>query len=159
MSPTQRQVSANSRSRQSFGAFSSAADQVGGIFLAVRKKFAKTGDRTRMGRPFERSVKRAGLDPEKLTPHVMRHTAITNLVISGADLPTIQKISEHKTLTMVLRHTHIHGQPLTAPLPQSGERSRKNQRTKRRAQLHQIYTAGSLGVCSSPVWFCRQTQG
>jgi hypothetical protein len=39
----------------------------------------------------------------------MRHTAITNLVQSGADLPTIQRISGHKTLTMVLRYTHVHG--------------------------------------------------
>lgn len=33
---------------------------------------------------------------DKVTPHVMRHTAITNLVKAGVDLPTIQKISGHK---------------------------------------------------------------
>jgi site-specific recombinase XerD len=38
-------------------------------------------------------VKAAGLDPELITPHVMRHTAITKLVQAGADLPTIQRIS------------------------------------------------------------------
>ena len=63
-----------------------------------------------MDKPFRRAVIRAGLDPVKVTPHVMRHTAITNLVKSGADLPTIQRISGHKTLTMVLRYTHVHGQ-------------------------------------------------
>jgi integrase len=42
----------------------------------------------------------------------MRHTAITKLVKSGADLPTIQKISGHRTLAMVLRYTHVHGQPI-----------------------------------------------
>jgi integrase len=39
----------------------------------------------------------------------MRHTAITALVKAGVDLPTIQRISGHKTLTMVLRYTHVHG--------------------------------------------------
>ena len=63
----------------------------------------------RMDRPFKRAVVAAGLEPETVTPHVMRHTAITNLVKSGADLPTIQKISGHRTLAMVLRYTHVHG--------------------------------------------------
>ena len=39
----------------------------------------------------------------------MRHTAITKLVQAGVDLPTIQTISGHKTLAMVLRYTHVHG--------------------------------------------------
>ena len=43
-----------------------------------------------------------------VTPHVMRHTAITNLVTSGVNIPTIQKISGHKTVGMVLRYTHVH---------------------------------------------------
>ena len=62
-----------------------------------------------MDRPFQRAVERAGLDSKKVTPHVMRHTVITDLVTSGVDLPTIQKISGHKTPAMVLRYTHVHG--------------------------------------------------
>jgi site-specific recombinase XerD len=50
-----------------------------------------------MDRPFEDAVIRAGLDPVLITPHVMRHTAITKLVKAGVDLPTIQRISGHKT--------------------------------------------------------------
>jgi len=45
-----------------------------------------------------------------VTPHVMRHTAITKLVQAGIDLPTIQRISGHKTVAMVLRYAHVHGQ-------------------------------------------------
>ena len=63
-----------------------------------------------MGKPFRRAATVAGLDPNVVTPHVMRHTAITRLVQAGVDLPTIQKISGHKTLAMVLRYTHVHGQ-------------------------------------------------
>ena len=62
-----------------------------------------------MAKPFRRAVIEAGLDPQLVTPHVMRHTAITNLVQAGVDLPTIQAISGHKTLAMVLRYTHVHG--------------------------------------------------
>ena len=62
-----------------------------------------------MNRPFRRAVIAAGLDPKLVTPHVMRHTAITALVKAGVDLPTIQRISGHKTLAMVLRYTHVHG--------------------------------------------------
>ena len=29
---------------------------------------------------------------------------------AGVDLPTIQRISGHKTVAMVLRYTHVHGQ-------------------------------------------------
>jgi site-specific recombinase XerD len=63
-----------------------------------------------MNNAFRDAAIRAGLDPELVTPHVMRHTAITNLVQAGVDLPTIQRISGHKTLAMVLRYAHVHGQ-------------------------------------------------
>jgi len=71
---------------------------------------SKTGHRARMDRPFDEAAKNAGLDPELITPNVMRHTAITKLVQAGVDLPTVQRISGHKTMAMVLRYTHVHGQ-------------------------------------------------
>ena len=84
-------------------------DQDGWIFPSPRPNASLTGHRYRMDKPFRRAVIAAGLDPNVVTPHVMRHTAITRLVQAGVDLPTIQKISGHKTLTMVLRYTHVHG--------------------------------------------------
>jgi integrase len=91
------------------------------------------GHRARMDRPFRDAVIRAGLDPALVTPHVMRHTAITKLVQAGIDLPTIQRISGHKTVAMVLRYTHVHGQHIdqairaigrTRPEPLANETSR-----------------------------------
>lgn len=87
----------------------SATDAKGWVFPATRPD-GKHEHRTSMAKQFLRAVKRAKLQPEKVTPHVMRHTAITRLVRAGVDLPTIQKISGHKTLAMVLRYVHIHGQ-------------------------------------------------
>jgi integrase len=40
----------------------------------------------------------------------LRHTAITNLVQAGVDLAAVQRISGHKTLAMVMRYSHMHGQ-------------------------------------------------
>lgn len=71
------------------------------------KRDTKTPYRRDMGRQFERAVIRAGLDPRKVTPHVMRHTGITRLVQAGVDIPTIQKISGHKTIAMVMRYVHL----------------------------------------------------
>lgn len=68
---------------------------------------AKRPHRQTMAPQFRRTVERAKLDPAKVTPHVLRHTAITTLVQAGVDLPTIQRVSGHKTLEMVLRYTHL----------------------------------------------------
>jgi integrase len=83
-------------------------DRVGWIFPSPHRD-SKAGHLARMDRPFREAVKAAGLDPGLVTPHVMRHTAITKLVQAGVDLPTIQQISGHKTVAMVLKYTHVHG--------------------------------------------------
>lgn len=82
------------------------ADQDGYLFPPTRKD-SKHPHRQGMSAQFKRAAMRAKLDPAKVTPHVLRHTAITALVRAGVDLPTIQKVSGHKTLAMVLRYTHL----------------------------------------------------
>jgi site-specific recombinase XerD len=83
-------------------------DRAGWIFPSPHSDRA-AGHRARMDRPLREAVKAAGLDSGGITPHVRRHTAITKLVQAGVDLPTVQRISGHKTLAMVLRYTHVHG--------------------------------------------------
>ena len=39
----------------------------------------------------------------------LKFSRLTRPAIRALDLPTIQKISGHKTLSMVLRYVHIHG--------------------------------------------------
>lgn len=84
-------------------------DRKGWVFPSLRPKLSPNGHRSRMDRAFLRAVEAADLALKNVTPHVMRHTAITALVKAGVDLPTIQKISGHKTLAMVLRYTHVYG--------------------------------------------------
>ncbi len=83
-------------------------DRDGWIFPARRRGNSATLDR--MTKPFKAAVIAAGLDPAQVTPHTLRHTAITRLVEAGVDLATVQQISGHRTLSMVLRYAHIHGQ-------------------------------------------------
>ena len=83
---------------------------------------------------------RAGLDPRIMTPHVMRHTAITKLVQSGVDLPTIQSISGHKTIAMVLRYRTSTAPISTRRLRLSVVAYQNRERTKPLAQLHRHYT-------------------
>lgn len=84
-------------------------DPEGWIFPASRAD-CKQPHRRDMRTAFARIVKRAGLDPKQCTPHVMRHTAISALVMAKADIPTIQKISGHKTPAMVLHYVHLFGE-------------------------------------------------
>ncbi len=80
-----------------------AQDPEGWIFPSPN---SASGHIDRMKKAFRRCVTRAGLDPSEVIPHTMRHTAITNLAETGADVKTIQKFSGHGTLEMVFRYTH-----------------------------------------------------
>jgi integrase len=116
-------------------------DRDGWIFPSPRPNASGTGHRHRMGKAFRRAVTQAELDPEMITPHVMRHTAITNLVQAGVDLPTIQKISGHKTLTMVLRYTHVHGLHIDEAIKNIGRalpEHDKNPHFKKRGKLRTV---------------------
>jgi integrase len=83
-------------------------DKDGWIFPATRSD-SKSGHRRELGIAFKRCVEAAGLNPSQCTPHVMRHTAITRLVMANVDLLTIKKVTGHKTTAMVEHYTHIHG--------------------------------------------------
>ena len=70
---------------------------------------SRTGHVHTIRKAFRRSAARAGLDPDQITLHTLRHTVVTHLVQSGVDLPTVQRISGHKTLAMVARYAHQSG--------------------------------------------------
>lgn len=66
----------------------------------------KTGHMDRIVKAFRRTVASAGMNPSVVTPHTMRHTAITRLAQTSADIKTIQEFSGHESLEMVMRYTH-----------------------------------------------------
>ncbi len=77
---------------------------------------SRTGHVVDIRKAFRRSVVRAGMNPDKVLRHTLRHTAITHLVQAGVDLPTVQKISGHKTMSMVARYAHANGAHIDAAM-------------------------------------------
>jgi len=81
-----------------------------------------TGHTISIEKPFRRVVKAAGLDPKEVVRHTLRHTAITHLVQAGVDLPTVKRISGHKTLQMVERYSHQNGAHIEAAMDKLEQR-------------------------------------
>ena len=79
-------------------------------------KTSATGYAVSIEKPFRAVIKAAGLDPYEVVRHTLRHTVITHLVQSGVDLPTVQRISGHKTLHMVARYSHQNGEHIQAAM-------------------------------------------
>ena len=104
---------------------------------------SRTGHVHTIRKAFRRAVIAAGLDSEEITPHTLRHTAVTHLVQAGVDLPTVQRISGHKTLAMVARYAHQNGAHIQAAMMKLQDRMESGvaQRPRKSGlRLHGNYT-------------------
>lgn len=68
--------------------------------------------RQRLGQLLKEVASKAGLDAQKLSPHVMRHAFATHLLDNGANLRVIQKLLGHADISTTQIYTHIQMQHL-----------------------------------------------
>jgi integrase/recombinase XerD len=71
--------------------------------------FGDSGHITRqhVGRELKELASAAGIDPRKMSPHVLRHAFASHLLANGADLRVVQALLGHADVSTTQIYTHL----------------------------------------------------
>ncbi len=109
----QRMVPVSNRARQALSRWLALRGDAGKyLFPSSSKQGHLT--RVRLFQLLRALAARAGLDPEKVSPHVLRHAFATHLLEGGADLRVLQMLLGHADITTTQIYTHVDSARLVA---------------------------------------------
>ncbi len=101
----ERLVPIGSRAEAAVGAYGAL------VPIAARYLFGSRGDRhltrLRLYQLVKALAAAAGIPPERVSPHVLRHAFATHLLEGGADLRTLQMLLGHADIATTQIYTHV----------------------------------------------------
>lgn len=107
----QRMVPVSGRARQALSRWLAVRPQDGKFLFPSRGKHLT---RVRLFQLLKELAARSGLDPARLSPHVLRHAFATHLLEGGADLRVLQTLLGHADIATTQIYTHVDAARLVA---------------------------------------------